>query len=389
MRAFRAAGGTVTGDRREVPRKGPSDLALGRLAGRYAIALRLGSAAACTAAGVLAAVGGISGYWLTVTIVTLCAWATVFALAVWRHGPASWLVLADAAVIVLLITAHRHVVPARAIADGTTWMLPLASTAVFIPQLTLRPVLSLPVAGVVTATYAVTVPYPTDASFLVVQAATTATLMALVRRGGRNADAVIAAELRAEQEMRAEAARRADEKEQYRQLHDTILSTLTMTAAGAFAARSPTLSTQAARDLQVLWELPAMPGGEREAAVSLADRLQQVVAEVAPLHVSLSLTAASPPPAITEQISRCVAEALRNVARHAGVDRAEISAHTEDDQLVVEVSDRGKGFDPQDLPRSRRGISESIRGRMTAVGGTAVLNSAPGVGTDVILRWPA
>jgi signal transduction histidine kinase len=369
-------------------------LALGRLAGQYAIALRLGSAAACTAAGVLAAVGGISGYWLTVTIVTLCVWATVFALAVRRHGPSTWLVLADAAVIVVLITAHRHVVPARAIADGTTWMLPLASTAVFIPQLTLRPVLSLPVAGVVTATYAVTVPHPTDASFLVVQAATTATLMALVRRGGRNADAVIAAELRAEQEMRAEAARRADEKEQYRQLHDTILSTLTMTAAGAFAARSPTLSTQAARDLQVLWELPAMPGGERpggerEAAVSLADRLQQVVAEVAPLHVSLSLTAASPPPAITEQISRCVAEALRNVARHAGVDRAEIRAHTEDDQLVVEVSDRGKGFDPQDLPQSRRGISESIRGRMTAVGGTAVLNSAPGAGTDVILRWPA
>ena len=62
--------------------------------------------------------------------------------------------------------------------------------------------------------------------------------MTLVRRGGRSADAVIVGYLRAGQAARAEAARRADEREQYRRVHDTALSTLTMVASGAFSSQS-------------------------------------------------------------------------------------------------------------------------------------------------------
>lgn len=387
MQVAVAAGEAAIKDPGDATRKGPSDRALNRLAGYFAIALRLGSAAVCAIAGPLAAVGGVSRYWLALIIMALCGWSLIFARAVWHRGPVMALVLADAAVIVALVAAHQQVVPARAIADGTTWMLPIASTAVFIPQLTLRPVLSLPVAGVVAAAYAVAVPHPTGALFLVVQAVVTAALMTLVRRAGRSADAVIAGDLRAEQEMQAETARRADEKEQYNQVHDTILSTLTMIAADALAARWPTLSSQAARDLQVLRGLPAVPAATPGVA-SLAERLEQVAAEAAPLSVALRLAAAEPPLAVTERVAGCVAEALCNIARHAGVDAAEITARDEGDCLVVEVSDRGRGFDPGVLPRSRRGIRESIVGRMTAAGGTAMLASAPGRGTSVILRWP-
>lgn len=386
MRIAAARGHVAAGDR-AVVRGGPSDRALSRLAGHFAIALRLGSVLVCVAAGLLAAVGGVSGFWLGLVIVVLGGWSLVFAGLVWRRGPAPALVLTDVAVIVALLVAHGHVVPAELIADGTTWMLPVASTAVFIPQLTLPPVISLPVAGVVITAYVVTVPHPGGAVFLGVQAMVTAALMMLVRRAGRDADAVIASSLRAGQEAQAEAARRADEKEQYRRVHDTILSTLTMIAAGAFTARSPMLSEQAARDLQVLQELPAMPPGE-PAMTSLAERLERVVTEAAPLRVTLHLAAAEPPAAVSERVAGCVTEALRNVARHAGVDTAEVTARDEGGCLVVVVSDTGRGFDPGALPPSRRGISESIAGRMAAAGGTAVLASAPGLGTSVVLRWP-
>lgn len=368
--------------------RGPSDRALDRLAGRFAIGLRLGSAVASAVAGPLAAVNGIAGTDLVLVLAGLWAWSVFFAARVARRGLAWPLVLTDAAVIMTIVAAQRYVVPGPFIADGTTWMLPLASTAVYIPQLALSPWLSLPTAGAVTAVYVLTVPRPGDAGFLIVQALVTAALMTLVRRGGRSADAVIGGYLRAGQAARAEAARRADEREQYRRVHDTALSTLTMVASGAFSGPLATLRAQAVHDLQVLQALPGGLAAGPGPAASLRDRLLTEAAQAGPLDVTVSGTTASPPPEVGTEISRCVGEALRNVARHAGTGRADVSVRDAGDGLVVEVSDQGRGFDPQLVAASRRGIRESIRGRMEAVGGGAEVISAPGEGTQVILRWP-
>lgn len=43
---------------------------------------------------------------------------------------------------------------------------------------------------------------------------------------------------------------------------------------------------------------------------------------------------------------------------------------------VVKITDRGRGFDPAATPPSRRGIRESITGRMLAVGKDALLARA-------------
>ena len=106
-----------------------SGLALGRLAGWYAVVLRVGSAVACAVAGPLAATPAVSGPWLALIIVALCGWSVLFAWAVWRRGLAPLIVLADVAVIMVMLCAQSRVVPAAAISAGTTWMLPLASTA--------------------------------------------------------------------------------------------------------------------------------------------------------------------------------------------------------------------------------------------------------------------
>jgi signal transduction histidine kinase len=374
--------------RRPAAPAGPSDRALDRLAGRAAIALRLSSAVTCAVVGPLAATAGVSAGWLAVVITVLCGWSAAFAWRVYRSGLSHALVLADIAVIAAVVATQGHVVPAAMTVAGTSWILPLASTAIYISLLALRPAVGLPALAVVAVAYVTTVPDAADAWFLVVQSAVTAILVGLIRRSGRKADAAIAASLQAGQEMRAEAAHRADEREHHRQLHDTMLSTLTMVAAGAFAGPSATLSAQAARDLEIVGNIPAGRDADPDRPTDLCARLEQVTAAAVPLRARLSPAPVRLPRSVAEDIAASVAEALRNVARHAGVDEAEVSVEGGDGWAAVEVADRGHGFDPGSVPPAPRGIRESISGRMLAAGGTGVVSSAPGRGTTVVLRWP-
>ncbi len=370
---------------------GPSDQALHRLAGWYCIGLRLGGAVLFTAVAVLAATKQISGWWLGAPLTALCLWSAFFAWRVWRSGLTPTVVLADAAVISALALAQQHLVPAVLIKDSTTWMLPLACTSIYIQQLALRPRLALPGAAIVVIAYGLGSGHPADAWLLVVETIVVAGLVAVIRGGAGQADAIVAASLETERQIRAEDARRADEREQYRQLHDTVLSTLTMVAAGAFAEPSPALTAQADRDLRVLQGLeaaPAAPGG----FVPLTDlrpKLERAVASAYDLAVRLRLVPVTLPSPVADQLAACVGEALHNVERHAGTDQAEVTVTGGAGWAVVEITDRGRGFDPAATPPSRRGIRESITGRMLAAGGRAAIASRPGAGTTVTVSWPA
>jgi signal transduction histidine kinase len=57
----------------------------------------------------------------------------------------------------------------------------------------------------------------------------------------------------------------------------------------------------------------------------------------------------------------------------------------DDDATRVFVRDRGPGFDPATVPADRRGVRESIVGRMERHGGRTVFRAAPGGGTEVEL----
>jgi signal transduction histidine kinase len=370
---------------------GPSDQALQRLAGWYAIALRLGGAVLFTAVAVLAATKQISGWWLAAPLTALCLWSAFFTWRVWRSGLTATVVLADTAVISALALSQQHLVPAVLIADNTTWMLPLACTSVYILQVALRPWLALPGAAVVVIAYGLGAGHPVDAFLLVVETIVAAGLVAVIRGGARQADAIVAASLEAERQVRAEQARRADEREQHRQLHDTILSTLTMVAAGAFAGPSAALTAQAKRDLRVMQGLasaPAMPSGLAP-LTDLRPRLERAAASTDDLAVRLKLDPVTLPSPVADQLIACVGEALRNVERHAGTGQAEVIVTGGAGWAVVKVTDRGRGFDPAATPPSRRGIRESITGRMLAAGGRAAIASHPGTGTTVTVSWPA
>jgi hypothetical protein len=335
-------------------------------------------------------------------------------------------VLADAAVISALALVQQHLVPAALITDNTTWMLPLACTSIYIMQIALRPPLALSGAAMVVIAYGLGAGQLAYGWLLVVEALCAAGLVAVIRGGARQADASVAVSLENERRIRAEEARRADEREQHRQLHDTVLSTLTMVAAGAFAEPSPALTAQAARDLQVLQGLanvPAGPGGpggsdsggwggpgglgvaggwvgsrgwvgpggrgDTAELTDLGPKLERAVANAGNLAVRLELVPVTLPSPVADQLVACVAEALRNVEQHAGTGAAAVTVTGGAGWAVVEVTDNGRGFDPAATPPSRRGIRESITGRMLAADGRAAIASRPGAGATVTLSWPA
>jgi signal transduction histidine kinase len=164
-----------------------------------------------------------------------------------------------------------------------------------------------------------------------------------------------------------------------------------MVAAGAFAGPSPALTAQADRDLRVLQGLavaPAGPGGPAS-LTDLRPKLERAAVSTGDLAVRLKLVPVTLPSPVADQLAACVGEALRNVERHAGTGEADVTVTGGEGWAVVKITDRGHGFDPAATPPSRRGIRESITGRMLEAGGRAAIASRPGAGTTVTVSWPA
>ncbi|MDG2113641.1 MAG: ATP-binding protein, partial [Actinomycetota bacterium] len=91
---------------------------------------------------------------------------------------------------------------------------------------------------------------------------------------------------------------------------------------------------------------------------------------------------------VTTALLGACREALVNAAKHATTDKIDLYAEVTDDRIDVFVRDTGAGFDPDDIAPGRRGIADSIRRRMARVGGTCVITTEPGEGTEVELTVP-
>jgi signal transduction histidine kinase len=85
-------------------------------------------------------------------------------------------------------------------------------------------------------------------------------------------------------------------------------------------------------------------------------------------------------------IYRVVQEALNNVTRHSGATEAWVRLKFSENQLALEVEDRGKGFLPD---KTQRGIGlVAMRERAELIGGTIVVTGAGTGGTIVRLNVP-
>jgi signal transduction histidine kinase len=81
-------------------------------------------------------------------------------------------------------------------------------------------------------------------------------------------------------------------------------------------------------------------------------------------------------------------EALVNAAKHSGASTVDLYTEVAPCRVSVFVRDRGDGFDPAGVPPDRRGLRDSVSGRLARLGGTAEIRSAPGEGTEVELVLP-
>ncbi|GAA1192084.1 signal transduction histidine kinase [Kitasatospora gansuensis] len=93
------------------------------------------------------------------------------------------------------------------------------------------------------------------------------------------------------------------------------------------------------------------------------------------------------------ELSAAVGAAVDNVRRHAGGSaRAWILVEDEPEAVTVSIRDDGPGYPAGRLAEAERagrlGVSQSIRGRLLDLGGTAELYSAPGEGVEIELRVP-
>ena len=103
---------------------------------------------------------------------------------------------------------------------------------------------------------------------------------------------------------------------------------------------------------------------------------------------ALGLGAGEGPEGEPDPYAAAAAEAVRNSNRHAhSTTPTTVTVSLDSPKLTVVVADDGRGFDPQTVPADRLGITVSIRDRMAAIGGSADIDSAPGRGTRVSLRW--
>jgi signal transduction histidine kinase len=83
-----------------------------------------------------------------------------------------------------------------------------------------------------------------------------------------------------------------------------------------------------------------------------------------------------------------VREAMVNAAKFGDGSAVDVYAEAGADEVQVYVRDRGPGFDPERVAADRRGVRESIVGRMQRHGGRAVITSRVGEGTEVELSMP-
>jgi signal transduction histidine kinase len=84
---------------------------------------------------------------------------------------------------------------------------------------------------------------------------------------------------------------------------------------------------------------------------------------------------------------RLVQEALNNAAQHGGTDRARVEVTEDDENVRVQVSDEGRGFDP-DARTEGFGLV-GMRERVTLAGGKLEVRSSPDTGTTIVATLPA
>jgi len=183
---------------------------------------------------------------------------------------------------------------------------------------------------------------------------------------------------------RSERIRSQERAEVAAHLHDSVLQTLALMQKRVDDPREvAALARRQERELRA-W----LNGRRASGDATVASALEGAAAEVEDTHgVAVEVVAVGDAPldARAEALVAAAREALVNAAKFAGDGPVALYAEVAPGRIEVFVRDRGPGFDPATVPNDRRGVRESIVGRMERHGGRAAVHTAPGGGTEIEL----
>ena len=186
-----------------------------------------------------------------------------------------------------------------------------------------------------------------------------------------------------ERQARVRAETRAD---MAARVHDSVLQTLALIQKNA---DQPQRVVQLARAQERELRSWLTDGREDDGDATVAAALRRVEREVESAHgVPVESVVVGDCP-LDEDLRALIAagrEAAVNAAKWSTAPVISMYLEVEAEAVSLFVRDRGVGFDPSQVAPDRRGLSESVYGRMSRRGGTAVVRSVPGEGTEVELR---
>lgn len=352
--------------------------------------------------------------WLAALIyLVIFGWGAVFVFVVWRKGSVpDWVVVTDVIVVsccILLIGRAEHPSFLNVVA-GSDLEAAMQVTGVVVGMnsgirrtivgcsalITAHVLAELPAMGLNHGSIGSTL---TDALWVVGAALVSGMISRRLLTADKQADEAMSevAELHAQA---AEARARSQERvrylreqiRRYRALHDGPLSILTAIASGGLDQHDEEVRRQCAVSANLLRGLISDDPMSTltDLSIALTKAGNDYAVHGLRVHYQFSDLPADLPEAVVDALSGASREALNNIAAHAGTDRAWLTARADGEPnghaVTVTIVDQGRGFDPATTPCGR-GLPDSITGRMTDVGGDAVVDSMPGQGTRVELRW--
>lgn len=196
----------------------------------------------------------------------------------------------------------------------------------------------------------------------------------------------VARELVVERQARARAEERA---ELAARVHDSVLQTLALIQRKADQPQQVVqLARAQERELRSWLFEGEAPGARSGQDASFAAGVNRIQGEVEALHGVPVEVVVVGDCALDEGLRSLLAagrEAASNAAKWSGAPTLSLFGEVEARSVSLFVRDRGIGFDPEAVGDDRKGIAESIRGRMARHGGKVEIRSAPGGGTEVAL----
>jgi hypothetical protein len=199
----------------------------------------------------------------------------------------------------------------------------------------------------------------------------------------------VARDLVVERQARALAEERAN---MATRVHDSVLQTLALIQRRADNPQQVAqLARAQERELRSWLFNGEVPGSAQGEDATVGAAVQRIQREVEAAHGTTVEIVTVGDCDLDDNLCELIAaarEATVNSAKWSGAPVVSIFAEVEPSEVSLFVRDRGKGFDPSSIPEDRKGVSESVYGRMSRHGGTAEVRSAPGEGTDVALKMP-